>query len=316
LYSEKQKIDFIQRTFGQASIISSTDITVPCPKCDENKKKKLSISLQSDMFQCWVCGFKGKNLLVILKRYYPAKVNEYSANILGKKVTHEEVVEEQKLELPIGFSFLGRKRRLEDPDIKAARFYLKGRNISTSDIWYYKLGTYTSGRFRRRIFMPSFDDKGELNFYAARALDDDSFIKYLNAKIPKKTIIFNHINIDWSKELTLVEGPFDLMRCNENATAILGSALPEDGLLFQEIIKHKTPILLALDSDMPHKTHKIAKLLSEYNINARVINLSTFDDVGDMTKQQFEIARVNAKPWARNDRMSFMINNIKSGSIF
>ena len=316
MYSEKQKIDFIQRTFGQASIISSTDITVPCPKCDDKRKKKLSISLQSDMFQCWVCGFKGKNLLVILRKYYPSKADEYSTKILGKKITHEEVVEEQKLELPIGFSFLGRKRQLEDPDIKAARFYLSRRNISTADMWYYKLGTYTSGRFRRRIFMPSFDNTGELNFFAARSIDDDSFIKYLNAKIPKKTIIFNHINVDWSKELTLVEGPFDLMRCNENATAILGSALPEDGLLFQEIIKHKTPILLALDSDMPHKTHKIAKLLSEYNIDTRVLDLGIYDDVGEMTRQQFEAARLHARPWLRNDRMSFMINNIKSGSIF
>jgi hypothetical protein len=106
------------------------------------------------------------------------------------------------------------------------------------------------------------------------------------------------------------------MRCNENATAILGSALPDDGLLFQEIIKHKTPILLALDADMPHKTHKIAKLLSEYSIDIRVLELDSFDDVGEMTKQQFETARINAKTWARNDRMSFMINNIKSGSIF
>jgi hypothetical protein len=96
----------------------------------------------------------------------------------------------------------------------------------------------------------------------------------------------------------------------------LGSALPEDGLLFQEIVKHKTPILLALDADMPHKTHKIAKLLSDYSIDTRVLELGTFDDVGDMTKQQFESAREHAKPWAQNDRMSFMINNIKSGTIF
>jgi hypothetical protein len=269
------------------------------------------------MFHCWVCGYKGHNLLPILKKYRPNKVQEYVEKILGKKIDFDDdVVEEITADLPNGFVFLGNKRKLEDPDIKSARFYLKRRNISTADIWYYKLGTYTSGRFRRRIFMPSFDNNGELNFYAARSIDNDSFIKYINAEIPKKTIIFNHINIDWSKELTLVEGPFDLMRCNENATAILGSALPDDGLLFQEIIKHKTPILLALDADMPHKTHKIAKLLSEYSIDIRVLELDSFDDVGEMTKQQFETARINAKTWARNDRMSFMINNIKSGSIF
>jgi len=316
LYTEKQKIDFIQRTFGQASIISATDITVSCPKCNDKRKRKLSINLKSDMFQCWTCSYKGRDLLSILQKFYPSKVEEYSSKILGKKIKHIEVIEEQKLELPIGFSFLGYKRKFEDPDIKAARFYLKQRNISKTDIWYYKLGTYTSGSFRRRIFMPSFDDKGELNFFAARSIDDDSFIKYLNAKIPKKEIIFNHINIDWTKELTLVEGPFDLMRCNENATAILGSALPSDSLLFQKVIKNKTPILLALDSDMPHKTHKIAKLLNEYNINVRVLDLGCFDDVGEMNKAQFDAAKIIAKPWTRGDRMDFIINNIKNSSIF
>lgn len=316
MYSIQQKLDFIRSVFGEGNV-SSHDITVSCPKCANKRKKKLAINFETDMFHCWVCGYKGHNLLPILKKYRPNKVQEYVEKILGKKVDFDDdVVEEITAELPKGFVFLGNKRKLEDPDIKSARFYLRGRNISSSDIWYYKLGTYTSGRFRRRIFMPSFDDKGELNFYAARSIDSDSFIKYINAEIPKKTIIFNHINIDWSKELTLVEGPFDLMRCNENATAILGSALPDDGLLFQEIIKHRTPVLLALDADMTHKTHKIAKLLSEYNIDIRVLDLGAFDDVGDMSKQQFETARINAKPWARNDRMIFMINNIKSGSIF
>ena len=305
MYSIQQKIDFIKRVFGDGNV-SSHDITVSCPKCANKRKKKLAINFETDMFHCWVCGYKGHNLLPILKKYRPNKVQEYV----------EKILEEITAELPNGFVFLGSKRKLEDPDIKSARFYLKRRNISTADIWYYKLGTYTSGRFRRRIFMPSFDDKGELNFYAARSIDNDSFIKYINAETPKKTIIFNHININWSKELTLVEGPFDLMRCNENATAILGSALPDDGLLFQEIIKHKTPILLALDSDMPHKTHKIAKLLSEYNIDTRVLDLGIYDDVGEMTKQQFEAAREHAKPWAQNDRMNFMINNIKGGTIF
>jgi len=291
---------------------------VSCPKCDNKRKKKLAINIETDMFHCWVCGYKGHNLLPILKKYRPSKVTEYIEKILGKKVdfTDDLAVEEITAELPNGFSFLGNKRKLEDPDIKAARFYLKRRLISNADIWYYKLGTFTSGRFRRRIFMPSFDEKGELNFYAARSIDNDSFIKYINAEVPKKTIIFNHINIDWNNEITLVEGPFDLMRCNVNATAILGSSLPEDGLLFQMIIKHKTPVLLALDADMPHKTHKIAKSLSEFSIPVRVLELNGFDDVGDMTKQQFETARKNAKLWANNDRMSFMINNIKSGSIF
>lgn len=316
MYSIQQKLDFIRRVFGDGNI-SSHDITVSCPKCNNKKKKKLAINFETDMFHCWVCGYKGHNLLPILKKYKPEKVQEYIEKILGKKLNFkDDLIEEKTISLPKGFVFLGNKKKLEDPDIKSARFYLKKRNITIQDIWYYKLGTYTTGRFRRRIFMPSFDNKGILNFYAARSIDNDTFIKYINSEVPKKSIIFNHINIDWSKELTIVEGPFDLMKCNKNSTAILGSSLPIDGALFQEIIKHKTPVLLALDSDMNHKTHKIAKLLNEYNIKTRVLSLGNFEDVGDMSKEYFENQRIKAKYWNNNDRISFMINNIKSGSIF
>ena len=33
---------------------------------------------------------------------------------------------------------------------------------------------------------------------------------------------------DWKKELTLVEGPFDLFKCDTNATCLLGSHFTEE----------------------------------------------------------------------------------------
>ena len=67
-------------------------------------------------------------------------------------------------------------------------------------------------------------------------------------------IIFNELNIDWSKELTIVEGPLDLIKTNDNATCLLGSSLTEDMLLFQKIVANKTNIKLALDSDIFSKS--------------------------------------------------------------
>ena len=46
------------------------------------------------------------------------------------------------------------------------------------------------------------------------------------------------INIDWSKELALVEGAFDLVKSNENSTCLLGSKLSEKSRLFLQIIKN------------------------------------------------------------------------------
>jgi hypothetical protein len=102
--------------------------------------------------------------------------------------------------------------------------------------------------------------------------------------------------IDWSQELTLVEGVFDLVKCNENATCLLGSTLDPSYLLFQRIIENSTPILLALDNDARPKSFKLAKLLLEYGISVRKLEIpKELNDVGQMTKQQFLGAREGAK---------------------
>ena len=50
------------------------------------------------------------------------------------------------------------------------------------------------------------------------------------------------LNIDWNRELSIVEGPLDLLKTNDNATCLLGSALNEDFKLFQKIVDNKTDI--------------------------------------------------------------------------
>ena len=93
----------------------------------------------------------------------------------------------------------------------------------------------------RYLILPSYDKNGELNFYVSRNIDADTAnsFKYKNANVSKNKIIFNEINIDWNIPLTLVEGPLDLLKTNDNATCLLGSALNEEMLLFQQIVKNK-----------------------------------------------------------------------------
>ncbi|MBK23592.1 MAG: hypothetical protein CME70_06255 [Halobacteriovorax sp.] len=163
--------------------------------------------------------------------------------------------------------------------------------------------------------MPSFNADGDLNYFVARTIDDDSKMKYLNAKVPKKDVIFNEINIDWSSELTLVEGPFDLTKCNDNATCLLGSHFSEDYKLFQQIIKNSTPVLMALDPDVKLKTQEYARKLSSYGIRIRMLDLGQFSDVGEMSKLDFACALQKAKEWQPDDRLYNLFDTVKSGSI-
>jgi len=133
--------------------------------------------------------------------------------------------------------------------------------------------------------------------------------------MPKKNVIFNEINIDWSEELTVVEGPMDLMKCDDNATCLLGSHLNEGYLLFSEIVRHSTPVVLAMDPDARTKAQNIAKKLAAYNVRVRVLEHGNFSDVGEMSRADFKKAKDAAELWNPDDRLYHLIRSIGSGSI-
>ena len=204
---------FLISVFGQVDVNKSS-IAVNCPSCSKDRpdKRKLVIKIDSGMHHCWVCGLKGKTLQYTIKKYYPAKISEYHKIFKTEEnfsIKNEE--EEKIVEVPRGFLLLAQQNNARDPDVKNTLEYAKSRGITKRDMWYFKLGSCTVGKFRRRLIMPSFDCFGDLNYFTARAIDSDKYIKYLNAKAPKKSLIFNEINLDWSKEITLVEGPMDLI---------------------------------------------------------------------------------------------------------
>ena len=115
----------------------------------------------------------------------------------------------------------------------------------------------------------------------------------MNPRVKRSEVIFNEINIDWSEELTIVEGPFDLMKSNQNATCLLGSTLNQRHALFKKIVANKTPVLLALDPDASKKTQDIATLLYSFDIAVKVLDIYPYDDVGEMIYD----CEVCCRPW-------------------
>lgn len=317
------KIRFLNKVFGTCVIGSdglNAAVCCPNPKCGSYgvfSKKKLVIKIDSDQFQCWVCDLRGRSLHYVLRRFFPAHLHEYENRFAGKKQFKiDESQEEYIVTPPRGFKLLATSLMSKDPDVKDTIRYARSRGLTNRDFWYFKLGTCTQGRFRRRLIIPSFNDSGDLNYFVARMIDNvEGGIKYLNAKVPKKDVIFNEINIDWNDELTLVEGPMDLTKCDSNSTCLLGSHFSEEYALFQSIIKNKTPVVIALDSDMSNKIQKYCKLLSTYGISVRVLDLGRFNDVGEMSKLDFMQAKDKAKQWNTDDRLYHLIGSIKSGSL-
>ena len=290
--TQSEKFLFIRSLFGEIKIArDSINVAVTCPACcGGNRKKKFSINTDTWACHCWVCGIKSYNLFYVIKKHLcPQKANLFltSFGVILKDnavSTLQEV--DRVINLPKGFCLLA-DLKTTDPDMRACISYLFRRGLTREDFWYFKIGSTPAGRLRRRVIVPSFDSKGELNYFVSRAIDRENKIKYVNSKNKKTEIIFNDINIDWSKELTLVEGPFDLFKVSQNATCLLGSKLSERSLLFKKIIENKTPILLALDPDMRAESHKIALSLFNFDCKVRIVNNKLVEMLETCLKMNF-----------------------------
>jgi len=303
------KIKFYESIFGRGRISSNgINFDVRCPICSPNdaSKKKLAIRTTDDANHCWVCGWKARSLVPLLRKYGTQEQLAAYRGFIGdnpKPLIAEEEIQ-QKIQLPKDFRLLTLASDM-DPDVKAAWRYVYSRGLTDRDAWYFKFGISDDHRWKRRVIMPSFDAEGNLNYFAARAIDKDRKPKYDNPDVDKNPIVFNEINIDWSKRIVLCEGPFDLVKCPENSTALLGSDLDERHEIFNKILLHNTPVALALDGDMWHKKMpKIVKKIQEYNIDVVVVDVRPWGDPGSMSKREFEKALSEATAFDWNDMFS------------
>lgn len=310
------KIIFLRKVFSDVQIAhDGKNAAVACPNCKNSSKKKLAIKIDTDLVNCWVCGYHGK-LIKLLVKFKPNFVNEYIKTFANGNISLISNIDDSKskkiVEVPKGFKLLAEYITSNDPYVKAAINYIRNRGLSIRDMWYFKFGVSTDAALSRRVVMPSFDVQGSINFWTGRAIDASAYRKYYNCEFEKKAIIFNELHIDWKKPLTLVEGPFDLTKCDDNATCLLGSSLTEDSLLFSKIYEHMTPVILALDDDMQTKMwQRIAKMLASYDIDVHILQLDGKHDVGEMTKDEFMLAKRNAVKWSRDDALYQKISTIR-----
>ena len=315
-----KKLDFFNSMLKNTELSKDgVNLLIWCPFCKhKNKKKlKLSIHLEKNFFHCWLCDKKGSNINYLVSLIDRNKVKESES--LFKKYTKqkwslfedEEVFEKKEVFLPNDFKFLAEDFDYPDPDARDILKYAIQRGADKHKVWMLRLGFSLDNEFRRYLIIPSYDANGLLNFYTARKIDADTgfAFKYKNADIPKKNIVFNELNICWDEPLTIVEGPLDLLKTNDNATCLLGSSLNEEMLLFQKIVENRTPVKLALDSDVYNKTLSIARKLSEYDISVDILDTRCAPDVGDMTKNQFNKIYENANTFSEKD---ILLNKIRS----
>jgi len=259
-----------------------------CPKHGSRSDRvvgQLGINISTDKFNCYSCGFSGKTLLFLFHKDSP-EWEEYRASLDGSKPKDQEKKFEHPA-LPPEFKTLSKEWKT--PYYTGAMNYLKNRGIGRREILKWKLGYCEDGKYKNRIVIPSFDEFGMLNFLTGRAFYE-GVDRYYNGNFCKD-IIFNDYLIDWRKAVVITEGPFDAIKVDENAIALQGSLLSSGTRLFTKVVLSGVDVFMALDKDAFSKQLDIIENLVSYGVVCRLVPLGRRKDVGEMTKEEFAMAK-------------------------
>jgi DNA primase len=261
----------------------SSQVAYNCPNCDGDENKgNLEINIEKGVFKCWSCESEGTHGTVgklfdlygnsqLKKEYEIIRPDEF------KKV--EKKIE--KLRLPDSYT-LFKDSSPRYPIRNQAYNYLKNRGITDEIIEKYNIGFCDTGSHSGRIVIPSYNKKGELNYYIARSWDVNSRAKYKNPKTPKDEIIFNENLIKWSMDIYLVEGAFDSV-FKSNSIPMLGKHMST--LLFETLYdRAKANIIIALDGDAYDSALKLYYTLNGGELYGRIkiVKLPKDKDIADL----------------------------------
>jgi len=308
----KNKTSFLSNIFSDVILSrDGSEISVRCPDCGKQGKSKMCIIIESDVYHCWVCDLKGRGLTKLIKKIDASKVAEYLSDYRSfKKTENKPGQDEIRIDLPEDFRLLTNVNRA-DPDWKAVTRYALNRGFDKKTMWSFRIGYSRSFQWRRRLIIPSFDKDGNINYITGRSIDPDNSFRYKNESAPRKTIIFNEMDIDFSKPLLLAEGPMDLVKVNMNKTCLLGSTLGSDSLLFQRIVENQTPVILILDSDAQSKALKIADILHKYSVPVSINFPPSGSDLNDMDIRSIEQLIATAQQYNYNTKIKLKLGSCK-----
>jgi DNA primase len=259
-------------------------ISFNCPVCDDERNKhNLEVNYINNVYKCWSCGDSEGTHGSLTKIFdkFGNKKQKKLYQVLKPETVVKKERQKKSLKLPEGFTLFKDSSKVY-PVRRAAINYLYNRGITDQMIEKYQIGFCDKGDHAGRIVIPSYDKKGELNYYIARSWDPMSRAKYKNPKEEKDKIIFWENLIDWKKDIFLVEGAFDGLFL-DNSIPMLGKHMSE--LLFETIHnKAKGEVTICLDADAWTNAVKLYHELNGGDLwgKIKLIKLPEETDIADL----------------------------------
>jgi len=293
---------FVYHYFPDAKLSSdSREFLVACP-WHEGHKRKLYISAEQGMYNCFSCGVHG-SFFSLVKRVLATMKTKQLNDFIKQYETSTPMVylndevrpisgEGMLIDYPENFyslcdySLLGLQG-------KEALDYLIHRGLSQAEIAYYKIGYCLGGKYDKRIIIPVFKSNDELVSFVARDFSGFAKAKVLTpAALPGtsgiKDYIFNLQNAVYTKELLIGEGVFDAIALGKSGVAIFGKQATEKQVA-QILLAKPLRIVVCLDYDAPNEKEALALRLSTYHSNVYVANLP-YGDPASVSKSELDIS--------------------------
>lgn len=282
-------VEIISEFLGDPKKIyeNRSQVSWNCPICDDdNNKGNLEVNIEKSVFHCWSCGdSEGTHgsLGKLFDKFGNKKLKKLY-NILKPETIQVREKKINKVKLPEGYTKFNESNPVY-PVRRQAINYLYNRGISDDVIEKYQIGFCDVGDHNGRIIIPSYNKKGELNYYISRSWDPNSRYKYKNPQAEKDKIIFWENLIDWDKDIYLVEGAFDGIFL-PNSIPMLGKHMSE--ILFETIYNNaKGDVVICLDADAWDNSTKLYHELNGGTLYGRIkiIKLPDDKDTADLRGQ-------------------------------
>jgi len=243
----------------------------------QHHKPKLQVNIQTGKWHCWVSNQGGHNLYQLFKKvgagYNDFKeLNKLLGDVSFYKKDNDTTTDDVRL--PQEYKSLSDPFDTSLIKEHAIRF-LRKRGITKEDIIRYNLGYCSEGKYNNRIIIPSYDSRGQLNYFVGRDFYSSNF-KYMNPPNVAKDVIGFDLYVNWSLPIILVEGVFDAMSVKNNSIPLFGKTiLPK---LYKKIVEKKVKdIFIILDSDAFDDAIRMTEKFVNEGINVNFVKLDGQD---------------------------------------
>jgi len=279
--------------------MQSEQLQVNCPRCQEREglshpdgKFNLEINTAKRVFRCWKCEdphFSGSlgRLIRTFGGYADYELYKSYAGTFHDYSDDEDEKEYEVVQLPPEMIYFSQMDAKNPNHFEAYNYLINDRKLTRDTILKYRLGFCLTGKYAKRIVVPSFDIDGEINYFVARNYDTRLKKKfpYLNPYADKDKIIFNEGLVNWDSTVYLIEGAFDMFSV-PNSIPLLGKTL--SSTLFYKLKELRPEVVIILDPDAYKKSIELFYTISSIYVDCeekvKIVKLPTTEDIDELRK--------------------------------